>query len=162
MQNISIPQAVESGSLALPYSTDVLQGFLDLPDLAQIAATILLSQSPSDHYFARYELTGSNTTYEEVVRVISKISGKEVKCTKVEKSELAKERGRKDEWLDETMKMMFEYYDERYVFSPFCVYFKEQAVTHSFYVEEFQVIRIPRDGSLGASPLCGKMWQSVR
>lgn len=117
MQNVPLSQAIQTGSLPLPYATTVLQGFLDIPDLAQIAASILLSPSPSDHYWARYELTGSNATYEDVAKVISEVAGKEVKCVKVGKDELAKKVGVADEWTKETLRIMLEYYEERCVTS---------------------------------------------
>ncbi|EIM89325.1 NAD-P-binding protein [Stereum hirsutum FP-91666 SS1] len=113
MQNIPLSQAIQTGSLPLPYATTVLQGFLDIPDLAQISATILLSPTPSDHYFARYELTGSNATYEDVAKVISEAAGKEVKCARVGKDELAKRIGAGDEWTNETLRIMLEYYETR-------------------------------------------------
>lgn len=121
MQNISIPHIIDTGSLAIPYAPNILQGFLDLPDLGRIAAKILLSPTPSDHSFARYELTGSNATYEEVARVISEVSGKDVRCVKVGPGELEKRKGLGSEWAKETLRMMLEYYQERYVPEIWCL-----------------------------------------
>jgi hypothetical protein len=64
------------------YSFDVLQGYLDLADFAEVTLKIL--QDPQKHNRATYELLGDNRTAREMAQLISKHSGKDIKCELVQ------------------------------------------------------------------------------
>ena len=62
MQNVNLERVVSTGVLPAAYSPKVLQGYLDLEDLAAVARLVLLD--PAAHNRARYELVGENCTFE--------------------------------------------------------------------------------------------------
>jgi len=78
MQNIAISQTVRSGKIPLGYSPSISHGFVDLLDVIEVIVKIILN--PSQHNYARYELVGQNITYDDIARVISRISRKNVRC----------------------------------------------------------------------------------
>jgi len=78
MQNVSLPSVVETGLVPLGYSPSVIQGFLDLRDLAEVVRKVILS--PENHVFASYELLGQNLPYSSVAEIIGKELGRQVKC----------------------------------------------------------------------------------
>ncbi|KAI0080461.1 NAD(P)-binding protein [Panus rudis PR-1116 ss-1] len=73
MQNINIMDTVTRSVLVAPYSPKVLQGFVDLRDLADVTCKVL--DNPSAHNRARYELVSENSTLESVAGVIASVSG---------------------------------------------------------------------------------------
>ena len=82
MQNTQCKDVAGRGIMELMYSFDVLQGYLDLQDYAEVILTIL--RNPQLHDRATYELLGENQTGRECARLISKHSGKDVKCEVVQ------------------------------------------------------------------------------
>ncbi|EPT04614.1 NAD-binding protein [Fomitopsis schrenkii] len=78
MQNINLTAAFDSGVVSNGYSPKKLQGFLDLNDLAEVAAKVILDPAP--HNRARYELVGENITVEDVARTLSMHLGREIKA----------------------------------------------------------------------------------
>ncbi|TFY83144.1 hypothetical protein EWM64_g867 [Hericium alpestre] len=119
MQNLSIPSTLESHVLPIAFSSTILQGFLDLHDLAAVAASILLS--PADHIRARYELVGVNCTYADVAQALTIYSlehgGEPVECVRVPKEVALKameDRGViRDDFGRRALEVMFDYYDTR-------------------------------------------------
>jgi len=89
MQMTQCKDIVDKGVMNLMYSFDVLQGYLDLQDYAEVTLKIL--RDPQFHDRATYELLGDNQTGREVARLISKHSGKDIKC-EVLPWEVAKEK----------------------------------------------------------------------
>jgi uncharacterized protein YbjT (DUF2867 family) len=81
---------VDKGVMNLMWSFDVLQGYLDLQDYAEVTLKIL--HDPQLHDRATYELLGDNQTEREFAHLISKHSGKDIKCELLS-LEMAKEKG---------------------------------------------------------------------
>lgn len=124
MQNTPIPLILSSPqpTLALPYSSAVLQGFLDLADFSIVASRILLDPKP--HALARYELVNQNLTYDGAAEVITNAAREagvlkegEVKCTKGPREgfvEIMKGIGFvRDEYGVKLIEEMCDYYDRQ-------------------------------------------------
>ncbi|KAI0663105.1 NAD(P)-binding protein [Cubamyces menziesii] len=86
MQNVNLQNVVSAGVLRANYTPHVLQGYLDLHDLADIARLVILD--PASHNRARYELVGENCTYEDVARLISAHTGKQIKIVLVPREKI--------------------------------------------------------------------------
>ncbi|GBE77182.1 NAD(P)-binding protein [Sparassis latifolia] len=117
MQNFNLNQVRESSTVIAMYSPKVLQGFLDLQDLAEVARLVILDPVP--HNRARYELTGQNCTLEDITKEISTRLGRQVVCKPVSREEvlLPKSTLQHAELLSdlavEGMDRMLYYYDKR-------------------------------------------------
>lgn len=81
MQNVNLGVTLASSSIPAAYSPKTLQGFLDLNDLAEVAAKVILDPEP--HNRATYDLTGENSTLEDVARELSAHLGKEIAINRV-------------------------------------------------------------------------------
>jgi uncharacterized protein YbjT (DUF2867 family) len=90
MQMTRCKDIVDKGVMNSMWSFDVLQGYLDLQDYAEVTLKIL--RDPQLHDRATYELLGDNQTGREVAHFISKHSGKNIKCEFLP-LEVAKEKG---------------------------------------------------------------------
>lgn len=114
MQNINIKTVVDSGVIVNEYATNVLQGFLDLTDLAEVVAKIILDPAP--HNFARYELSAENLTVEDVARVFSAHLGRDVKAVNPPRQASGKAMAHvnlSNEFGIEALDRMLYYYDRR-------------------------------------------------
>jgi uncharacterized protein YbjT (DUF2867 family) len=78
MQMTQCKDIADRGVMNLMWSFDVLQGYLDLQDYAEVALKIF--RDPQLHDRATYELLGDNQTGREVARLIAKHSGQNIKC----------------------------------------------------------------------------------
>lgn len=78
MQNTPCQDIASRGVMNLMYSFDVLQGYLDLTDYAEVILKVL--QDPQKHNRATYELLSDNRTGHEMAQIISKHSGKDIVC----------------------------------------------------------------------------------
>ncbi|KAH9935772.1 NAD-P-binding protein [Fomitopsis serialis] len=106
MQNIDLQATLRSSTITAGYSQTTLQGFLDLGDLADIAAKVILDPAP--HNRARYELVGENCSMEDIARKLSAHLGKEIAVQKAtEHPKLP------SGYMVETMDRMLFYYDRR-------------------------------------------------
>ncbi|KAL6303958.1 NAD-P-binding protein [Sparassis latifolia] len=110
MQNVDLKHVQETGLLPAEYSPDVLQGYLDLPDLAAVARTILLDPAP--HNRARYELVGQNCTFEDVAKEISKHTGKKIICAPIAREAIVS-TVKYGQYAQEALDRMLYYYDTR-------------------------------------------------
>ncbi|KAI0356571.1 NAD(P)-binding protein [Trametes cingulata] len=81
MQNVELQSVVETSVLPASYTPDVLQGYLDLEDLAEVARLVILNPAP--HNRARYELVGQNCTFYDVAKAITGHVGQEIKVEQV-------------------------------------------------------------------------------
>lgn len=111
MQNIPISQALSSGTLMCPYTPTVLQGFLDLSDLAVVTRNVLLS--PEAHSRARYDLVGENTTLAAVAETLARVGGKDIRYKRVSREETIAHFSVMDEHGKEEAERMLFYYDKR-------------------------------------------------
>jgi uncharacterized protein YbjT (DUF2867 family) len=74
MQNIDVRRVVENGILAQPYSIDVRLAHVDLEDVAEVAAKVVVEGSA--HHYATYELCGDDfRSARELAEIISAESG---------------------------------------------------------------------------------------
>ena len=113
MQNIPLEQAISTLTLSAPYTSTVLQGFLDLNDLAEIARLVI--EDPEPHNRARYELVGENCTLAEVAQKIAAFTGREVACKQVDRAELFTHIRVQSGYEKEALSRMLFYYDRRRV-----------------------------------------------
>jgi len=115
MQNMNIAKAIESNSLAAPYTPTTLQGFLDLADLAAVARLVLLDPTP--HNRARYELVGQNASINDVARYISEHLGRKIEATLVPRDKVLAAMPHalhlEGEMEKEGLDRMLYYYDRR-------------------------------------------------
>lgn len=111
MQNIPISQALSSGTLMCPYTPTVLQGFLDLSDLAVVTRNVPLS--PEAHSRARYDLVGENTTLAAVAETLARVGGKDIRYKRVSREETIAHFSVMDEHGKEEAERMLFYYDKR-------------------------------------------------
>ncbi|OBZ76940.1 NAD(P)H azoreductase [Grifola frondosa] len=117
MQNVNLKYVIANSILPAAYSPKVLQGYLDLQDLAAVARLVILD--PASHNRARYELVGQNATFEDIAREISSYVGKEIKCEQISREQavsmgIAPVKLRSD-YAVEGLDRMFYYYDHRRV-----------------------------------------------
>ena len=128
MQNVNLERVVSTGVLPAAYSPSVLQGYLDLGDVAAVARLVLLN--PAAHNRARYELVGENCTFEDVARYISKQTGKETTVEPISRDQVVG-RGAThvnvvSDYTAEGLDRMLYYYDKRqeifvlHIASPLC------------------------------------------
>ena len=94
-----------------PYTPTVLQGFLDLSDLAIIARTVLLK--PEAHNRARYDLVGVNTTLAAVAETVTRTTAMRVQCRSVPREEAVERFSTMGEHGKEEAERMLFYYDKR-------------------------------------------------
>jgi uncharacterized protein YbjT (DUF2867 family) len=94
MENIPLPPLL-AGTVLCPYAPSVLQGFLALADIAEMAGNVLTH--PEEHAFARYELVGDNRSLADVAAAATMVLGKEVKTERVPREQavqkFAEEKG---------------------------------------------------------------------
>ncbi|KAI0650086.1 NAD-P-binding protein [Trametes meyenii] len=115
MQNVNLKNVVSTGTLQALYTPSVLQGYLDLEDLAAVARLVILDPAP--HNRARYELVGENCTYEDVARTIAVQMGKDAKVEQVPRGRILG-RGAthvqiSNDYGQEGLERMLFYYDKR-------------------------------------------------
>ncbi|GJE98705.1 NAD(P)-binding protein [Phanerochaete sordida] len=116
MQNMDVKGAAHTGALMCAYTPQVLQGFVDLADLAQVARLVLLDPAP--HNRARYELVGENMALADVAKTIARVAGLSgVACEAVPRSEILK-RGvvtarPGSAYATDALDRMLYYYDKR-------------------------------------------------
>ena len=113
MQNVALPQAVETGVIPLGFSSSVLTGFIDLDDLATVTRSIILS--PGRHFLAQYELVGQNASYEDVSRIVARVCRRDVQCNVLSRKEFIgrmKATGElQNEYAEDAVERLMVYYD---------------------------------------------------
>ena len=76
MQNVGVARAITTGRLVQPYDVDTPLAHVDLEDVAEVAALVILDPS---HHFATYELCGSDMiSGRQIASMISQIAGSPV------------------------------------------------------------------------------------
>lgn len=117
MQNINLKQVVADGVMHCGYSPKVLQGFVALEDLAEIARLVILDPLP--HNRARYEVVGQNITQEEIAKLIATVAGKPfIPCVQVNRDQVVSSglvpTQARGAYYREGLDRMLYYYDTRY------------------------------------------------
>ncbi|RAI44368.1 SDR family oxidoreductase [Rhodoplanes roseus] len=81
MQNVSVPNVIGSGVLALPYSLDMPMSFLDLLDYGEVVVKVLAEDG---HERATYHLCGpDHMSYRQVAELISRESGRSIEPRRI-------------------------------------------------------------------------------
>jgi uncharacterized protein YbjT (DUF2867 family) len=113
MQNVlaNWEQMMGQGEYTVPYSLDTRLSMVDLLDVAEVAAKVLLEDG---HISATYELCGRETlSQHEIAAILSEIGGREVQGTVISLylwQQRASSAGLSD-YAVETLLDMFRYYD---------------------------------------------------
>jgi len=109
VQNL-VPPLVAGGPLRVPYDVDAPFGLVDLADVAEAAATVLLD---AGHTGATYELGGPvAVSVGDVGAVASELLGRPVPVERVDPSEWARTEGAGlDDRVRHWLLAMFAYYD---------------------------------------------------
>ena len=82
MQDVDVPAAVREQVHRQPYSVDRPLSFVDLADVAEVAARVLAD--PARHAMATYELCGSDVlTGRQVAEALAEVSGAPVRAEQV-------------------------------------------------------------------------------
>ncbi len=113
MQNLLAqwPAIRNQGILRQPYSPETRISLVDLQDVAEAAATVLLNQG---HAYATYELVGTwPLSQHEVATAIAEVLGRPVRAEAIPRDEWARQASGLSEYARETLLKMFAYY-ERY------------------------------------------------
>jgi len=131
MQMTQCKNIVDKGVMNLMWSFDVLQGYIDLEDYAEVTLKILSDLQLHDR--ATYELLGDNQTGREVARLISKYSGKNIKC-EILQWEVAKE-------TNPVFKNFSEYKDD--AFARLAFYYNRWGLTGNKNILRFMLGREP-------------------
>jgi hypothetical protein len=143
MQNLDIKDAVSTGKLAAPYTPSVVQGFVDLSDVAAVAAEVILD--PEAHNYASYELVGQNCSLDEVAKILqaelsqSESEPKQVEAVKVPREKVVegfmKAKSIEGYVGEDGLERMFFYYDKK------CVkILVDGSMTYRPYVEVYREV----------------------
>jgi NAD(P)H dehydrogenase (quinone) len=101
MQNTFAQAAAikSDGKIVLPFAKDLKISFIDVRDTGAVAARIL--RGPDKHHGRTYELSGTQSSYEEFAKVFSEVLGKPVTYVgaSLEAAEAAMKRRNMPEWL---------------------------------------------------------------
>ena len=113
MQNVSLDHVIKSGKIPIAYSSSVVQGFVDLSDLAIIARNIILA--PTRHNLARYELVAQNVSYDDIAKILAKVFRRQMQCEVLPTKEFVgrmKASGEvKSEYAEDAIERLMLYYD---------------------------------------------------
>ncbi|KIJ23651.1 hypothetical protein M422DRAFT_29076 [Sphaerobolus stellatus SS14] len=113
MQNVDLSSALRTGKVQLGFSSTVPHGFVDLVDLTSIAMKIM--NDPAAHNLARYEFVSENVSYDEITRMISDLSGRQVKCDVIPAKDFLSMMNAggeiKNEFAEDAILRMMVYYD---------------------------------------------------
>lgn len=112
MQNTPLEQVISARTVFAPYNPTVLQGFLDLNDLAEIARLVI--ENPELHNRARYDLVGENCTLADVAQKVSAFLGKEVGCKQMQRSDaMAYIPAIESDYAKDALERMFFYFNKK-------------------------------------------------
>lgn len=97
--------------VVVPYDVDRPFGLVDLADVAEAAARVLL-EPDAGHEGATYELAGPRlVSVRDVAREASEVLGREVPCRRVDPAGTAERAPGLDSRQRDWLRRMFEYYD---------------------------------------------------
>ncbi|KZT05929.1 NAD(P)-binding protein [Laetiporus sulphureus 93-53] len=115
MQNIDLERVQSTFKIYSWNGPDILEGYLDLEDLAAVARIVLLD--PKTHNRARYELCGQNCSYADIAHEASAQLGRPIECEQVPREQIIAQgiktsmlRG--DYAIDAADRMLY-YYEKR-------------------------------------------------
>ena len=101
---------VEEGVLRVPYSVQTKFSFIDLEDLADAAAIVMIGQV---HVNAIYELAGTvPTSHAEVAEIFGRALDRHIHAEKQVIGDWAARASTMNEYARENLIRMFEYYDQ--------------------------------------------------
>lgn len=113
MQNVSLAHVIQSGKIPIAFSSSIVQGFVDLSDLAILARNIILT--PIRHNLARYELVSQNISYDDIAGIIAKACRTDIQCDVLPAKEFVarmKASGEvNSEYAEDAIERLVLYYD---------------------------------------------------
>lgn len=110
MQNLLAqwPAILESGVLRQPYAPETRISLLDLNDVAEVAARVLLEPG---HEGAIYELVGTPAlSQHEVAAILARALGRPVRAEAIPRQEWAQKAAGLSDYARSTLLKMFDYY----------------------------------------------------
>jgi uncharacterized protein YbjT (DUF2867 family) len=115
MQNIDVTGIVAGGRLLQPYDVDTALAHVDLEDVAEVASLVVLEPA---HFFATYELCGSDyTSGRQIAATISQIAGTPVAAERRALAPLAEPQGpppsapsAEEDYRHDAMARLFDHY----------------------------------------------------
>lgn len=108
-QNIDVAAVARSGVYASPYSPTLGIGFVDMADLAEVAAKV--ADEPG-HAFATYEICGRDyLNAEEVAAILSERLGRTIANVHVPVADFVAQIPGTDGWLGEFLLRLMTYYN---------------------------------------------------
>jgi uncharacterized protein YbjT (DUF2867 family) len=115
MQNIDVKRAVADRSVALPYSAERSLGFVDIADVAEVAAKVVTEEG---HRWATYELAASeHLSTRDIGAIIGAVSGVNINVGRLNVDEViewfgkGKDRDAFDDRSANALYRLFAYYD---------------------------------------------------
>ena len=115
MQNIDVKAAVAERLVALPYSEDRTLGFVDLADVAQVAAKVATEDG---HRWATYELASNeHLSTRDLAAIIGEVSGVPIAAGRLDADKAIRGRGAQmgaaafDDRSANALYRLFGYYD---------------------------------------------------
>ena len=114
MQNIDVKAAVANRLVALPYSEERTLGFVDLADVAEVAAKVATEDG---HRWATYELSSNeHLSTRDLAAIIGEIAGVEVATGRLDAGKTIDARGARmgagfDDRSANALHRLFGYYD---------------------------------------------------
>ena len=112
MQNLAAnwPAIRDQGIFRQPYSPNARISLIDLTDVAEAAATVLLEPG---HDYAIYELAGTRPLSQyEVAGVFSRVLGRTIRAEQLSLDEWAAQASGLSDYARDTLLKMFAYYDQ--------------------------------------------------
>lgn len=115
-QNIDVPAVIKSGVVALPYAMDRPLGFVDMIDLGEATAKVILEPG---HDYATYPIASDeHLSGEDIAGILSRMTGRRIGSHRIPLDEivamLAPHFGRADGNIDasaDIITRLFTYYD---------------------------------------------------
>lgn len=108
-QNIDVAAVARSGVYASPYSPTLGVGFVDMADLAEVAAKVAAEPG---HAFATYEICGPDyLNSEEVAAVLSERLGQAIRNVHLPVADFVAHIPGTDGWLGEFLLRLMTYYN---------------------------------------------------
>ncbi|KZT71796.1 NAD(P)-binding protein [Daedalea quercina L-15889] len=108
---IDLSATLQSSVISAAWNPKTWQGYLDLHDLAEVAAKVILDPAP--HNLSRYELCGQNCTIEDVARELSAHIGKKIAIKNISSEEALAHFGQSGGYGVEAGDRMLYYYNKR-------------------------------------------------
>ena len=110
MQDVDVATTVSDGVFRQPFSLDVPMSFVDLADVAEVAALVL--SDPQRHRLATYELCGADTlTGREVAAAVGEVADRDIKAEQVPAEAVLARMSDAPQYTRDGVRRLFAHYD---------------------------------------------------